>query len=182
MSETKMVLSRVRDWRVRVADSLTATMVGWIACSKLVEWLRPEYSRLERELLTLGLAGLCGLAGLFLIDLVIVLDRKTRFSGRIVLLVRFLASLAVGTALLSKFIEGCSAAVGVLTFVAFLMLVYRALEVPQTYPNTTDVQPGRGAPPQVQLGSPAHSAPEPGLLTPGVRGRLDRFFASTASG
>ena len=182
MSQTRVALPRVRDWRVRIADSLTATMVGWVACSKLVEWLRPDYGRLQKELLTLGLAGLFGIAGLFLIDLVIVLDRKTRFSGRIVLLVRFVATASVGAALFSKFVEGCFAAVGVLAFVAFLLLVYRVLEVSRIDPNATDAQPGRGASPKLESGSPAQLAPEPGVLTPGIRGRLDRFFASVLSG
>lgn len=172
--------SRAQSLRIRTADGIAAALVGWLALAKLIDQFGPDTSRLGKDLLLLAFSVLCGLAGLLLVDLAASLERRTTAAGKIIPLIRLAAAAVVGTFLLTKFVEGCFAALAVIFFVLFLALVFRALDDPRQLPESSPV-PESVVPDDKPRATP-YRASQSSVMASGVRGKVDSLLAMIVSG
>lgn len=172
--------SRGQSLRIRTADGIAAALVGWLILAKFIDQFRPDTSRLGKDLLLLAFSALCGLAGLLLVDLAASLERRTAATGKIIPLIRLAAAAVVGGFLLTKFLEGCFAALAVIFFVIFLALVFRALDAPGQIPEPSPV-PASVVPDDQPRAAP-YRALQPSVMASGVRGKVDSLLAMIVSG
>ena len=172
--------SRGQSLRIRTADGIAAALVGWLALAKFIDQFGPDTSRLGKDLLLLAFSALCGLAGLLLVDLAASLERRTAAAGKIIPLTRLAAAAVVGGFLLTKFIEGCFAALAVIFFVIFLALLFRALDAPRQIPEPSPV-PASVVPDSQPRAAP-YRASQPSVMASGVRGKVDSLLAMIVGG
>ena len=171
---------RSRRLTVRVADGVGAWIVGWLIGAKVAHWVSPAANRVEKDLWSFTCAVVCCAGGLFLVDLAIGLERRTRAAGWAISGLRFCAAAVVGSALLREVSKGWFGIFAVLSAVFALMLVFRALDVPQATAEAPQT-PVEGMPEKVGRAAVLGDS-DSAVLAPGVRGKLDEFMAMIASG